>query len=115
MTLAHRSRSLMTLLTRQGEDLRNGDLAGLARSTPALAQALEQLRRTPPAETDEEALQSLRRAARHNAELMGAALRGVKAARAMLAQKPDVSFTGYDASGRTAQIGAARPSLERRS
>ncbi|WP_375551017.1 hypothetical protein [Rhodophyticola porphyridii] len=115
MTLTHRSRALMALLTRQGEDLRNGDLAGLARSTPALAQALEQLGRTRPAETDEEALQSLRRAARQNAELMAAALRGVKAARAMLAQKPDASFTGYDATGRTAPIGAARPNLERRS
>ncbi|MBO6603384.1 hypothetical protein [Rhodophyticola sp.] len=115
MTLTHRSRALMALLTRQGEDLRNGDLAGLARSTPALARALEQLGRTRPAETDEEALQSLRRAARQNAELMAAALRGVKAARAMLAQKPDASFTGYDATGRTAPIGSARPNLERRS
>ena len=83
-----------------------GDMARLADLAAALADA------SPPAEPA--ALRRLRRKAERNAQLLAAALKGIRAAQRRL---QDLTGQGrsstYDAQGQRAEIGTAPPPARR--
>ena len=115
MSVADHVKSVTKHLGRQADDLRRGDLAHLIKMAPVLTRAIDTLSRAPVQSGDEEHLLNLRQTAEHNTQLIAAALRGIKTARAVLEQASPASFTGYDALGRSSEIGATRPRVERRS
>ncbi len=115
MSAAAQARQISSLLERQREDLRKGDFEALRKLAPTLIRAAGALEQVRPDMGDEPALQAVKGEATRQAELLSAALNGLRAAEAHLRAKPEPAFTGYDAMGRQAAIGRARPSVERRS
>lgn len=99
--------ALETLLDQTAEALLRGDLAAL----PGLTEAIEAA--TPP--RDQPSAERLRAKAERNARLLQAAARGVKAAKARLA---DITsgpvLTTYDARGRRESVAPFAMGQERR-
>ncbi|QBY01919.1 hypothetical protein E2K80_15275 [Rhodophyticola sp. CCM32] len=88
----------------------------MAKLGPVLEHAFQTLLHGRPARGEDETdLIALRDAARHNGALIAATLDGFKSANALLAPASARSFTGYDALGRSSEIGTARPCVEQRS
>ena len=89
---------LEDLLDQAAAALLSGDLAALARLTPALESA-------SPAAPDRASAERLQQKAQRNARLLEAATRGVKAARHRVAEiTRGPTLTTYDARGQRAKI-----------
>lgn len=100
MTAADRAiATVTTLMERQRQALLTGDLAALAPLPERLEQALQRLTATHP---DQRHLDVVQAAARHNAQLLLAAQRGLAQTRARQARHGAPPLTTYDASGRQA-------------
>lgn len=101
-------------LTAEATAIRTADFSGLEALIKEKARLTDQLGNVRPAPTAD-MLERLRRRARHNALLLQAAMRGLRAARSRIdALQNGSDLRTYDRSGALASASGTRPTLEHR-
>lgn len=105
--------ALEASLERQRESILSGAFDSLGEVEAAIQAAMTALRGLPMGRLNPQRLSAIKTQAAHQGRLLRAALKGVQDARG--ARQSGRAFTSYDSTGRTGQIGIARPRFERRS